>query len=66
MVRGITSKGSAEEATVVSSPSFHCRNISKKVAHNIIRDMWATELQPALATTEYIHQNYKVDIECKP
>jgi hypothetical protein len=45
--------------------TFHCRNISKKAAHNIIRDTWAIALQPALTTAGYIHQNSKVDIERK-
>ncbi len=45
--------------------TFHCRRTSKKLAHNIIRDIWANTLQPALATAGYIHQNSKLDIEPK-
>lgn len=44
---------------------FNCRNISKKMAHNIIRDSWATALQPALATAGYIRTNTKLDLERK-
>jgi hypothetical protein len=45
--------------------TFQCRHISKKAAHDIIRDAWASALQPALATAGYIHHNSKIDIERK-
>jgi hypothetical protein len=42
---------------------FKCKHISKKMAHNIIRDSWMTALQPALATAGYINQTSKLDKE---
>ena len=43
--------------------TFKCRKISKKMAHNIIRDTWAEGLQPALAMAGYIRPTSKLDIE---
>ena len=43
--------------------TFKCRRISKKAAHDIIRDTWADSLQPALATAGYIKTNTRLDIE---
>ena len=42
---------------------FSCRNINKTIAHNIVRDSWATALQPALAAAGYINHSSKLDIE---
>jgi hypothetical protein len=43
--------------------AFKCRHISKKSAHDIIRDTWATGLQPALSTAGYIKTTTKLDVE---
>jgi hypothetical protein len=48
-----------------SNHTFKCTKISKKRAHNIIRDSWAESLQPALATAGYIRQTNNIDIEQK-
>ncbi len=45
--------------------TFHCKLISKKVAHNIIQDSWALALQPALSTVGYICSLSILDIEKK-
>ena len=42
---------------------FDCRNISKKLVHNLIRDTWATALQPALSIAGYIRSNTRLDME---
>ena len=42
---------------------FQCKHINKKMAHNIIRDSWATALQPALSTAGYINHTTKLDKE---
>ena len=42
---------------------FSCIHCNKKMAHNIIRDSWATALQPAIATAGYISHNTKLDKE---
>jgi hypothetical protein len=42
---------------------FNCHNISKKMAHNLIRDTWATELQAALAAAGYIRTATRLDLE---
>ncbi len=43
--------------------TFQCKQISKKIAHNIIRDCTATALQPALATAGYLRASSKLEIE---
>jgi hypothetical protein len=43
--------------------TFKCKRISKKSAHDIIQDTWATGLQPALSTAGYIKPTTKLDIE---
>jgi hypothetical protein len=45
--------------------TFHCKLISKTFAHNIIQDLWASALQPALSTAGYIHSSSILDIEKK-
>jgi hypothetical protein len=45
--------------------TFHCKLISKKIAHNIIRDSWESALQPALSTAGYIRSLSILDIEKK-
>ncbi len=45
--------------------TFNCTKINKKIALNIIRDSWASALQPALSTSGYIRSNTKLDIERK-
>ncbi len=45
--------------------TFSCAKISKKFAHNIIRDSWANALQPVLSTSGYIRNNTTLDIERK-
>lgn len=43
--------------------TFRCRSISKKMAHDMIRDSWALALQPALATAGYIRHSSKLNTE---
>ncbi len=45
--------------------AFKCRRISKLNAHNIIRDHWASTLQPALATAGCIAPTANLEIENK-
>ena len=45
--------------------TFHCKLISNKIAHNIIRDSWALALQLPLSTVGYICSSSILDIEKK-
>lgn len=45
--------------------TFNCKRISKKTAHDIIRDTWAIALQAPLAMAGYIRSNMKLEIEKK-
>jgi hypothetical protein len=45
--------------------TFHCKLMSKKFAHNIIQDSWASAVQCALSTVGYICSLSNLEIEKK-